>query len=154
MQPNWPFLFKETCVWNHKLIKVYWLSRSRSRSNRDLLTVACNCSLLVTFFFLIFSVFFLPFLGCLLQSVNFLVHLFGFGFGFCLFSCSRPMSSFFLGCQWVLRFFSFSVIALGSWVPLPLGKVLQFLEKWGMGFLLKAEWARQWADPVQWMRQN
>ena len=47
---HWPFLFKVVTLWNYKLIKVYWLSRSRWSLNRNLLTVACNCSPLVLLF--------------------------------------------------------------------------------------------------------
>ena len=46
-QSDSPYLFYVTCLWNHKLVNVCWPSRSRWRSNRNLLTVACNCSILV-----------------------------------------------------------------------------------------------------------
>ena len=36
-----------TCPWDHELVNVCWPSRSRWRSNWNLLTVACNCSFLV-----------------------------------------------------------------------------------------------------------
>ena len=46
-QSDSPYLFYVICLWNHKLVNVCWPSRSRWRSNRNLLTVACNCSILV-----------------------------------------------------------------------------------------------------------
>ena len=46
-QSDSPYLFYVTCLWNRKLVNVCWPSRSRWRSNRNLLTVACNCSILV-----------------------------------------------------------------------------------------------------------
>ena len=46
-QSDSPYLFYVTCLWNYKLVNVCWPSRSRWRSNRNLLTVACNCSILV-----------------------------------------------------------------------------------------------------------
>ena len=50
-QSDSPYLFYVTCLWNHKLVNVCWPSRSRWRSNRNLLTVACNCSILVIIIF-------------------------------------------------------------------------------------------------------
>ena len=50
-QSDSPYLFHVTCLWNHKLVNVCWPSRSRWRSNRNLLTVACNCSILVIIIF-------------------------------------------------------------------------------------------------------
>ena len=49
-QSDSPYLFYVTCLWNRKLVNVCWPSRSRWRSNRNLLTVACNCSILVILF--------------------------------------------------------------------------------------------------------
>ena len=46
-QSDSPYLFYVTCLWNHKLVNVCWTSISRWRSNRNLLTVACNSSILV-----------------------------------------------------------------------------------------------------------
>ena len=54
-QSDSPYLFYVTCLWNHKLVNVCWPSRSRWRSNRNLLTVACNCSILVIIIILFFS---------------------------------------------------------------------------------------------------
>ena len=53
-QSDSPYLFYVTCLWNHKLVNVCWPSRSRWRSNRNLLTVACNCSILVIIIILFF----------------------------------------------------------------------------------------------------
>ena len=50
-QSDSSYLFYVTCLWNHKLVNVCWPSRSRWRSNRNLLTVACNCSILVIIYF-------------------------------------------------------------------------------------------------------
>ena len=41
------YLFEESYLWNHELINICWPSRLRWRSNWNLLTVACNCSILV-----------------------------------------------------------------------------------------------------------
>ena len=40
-------LLLETYLWSHELINICWPSRLRWRSNWNLLTVACNCSILV-----------------------------------------------------------------------------------------------------------
>ena len=40
-------LLYETYLWSHELINICWPSRLRWRSNWNLLTVACNCSILV-----------------------------------------------------------------------------------------------------------
>ena len=47
MQFDSPNLFLETSLWNRELINICWPSRLRWRSNRNLLTVACNSSILV-----------------------------------------------------------------------------------------------------------
>ena len=47
VQSHWPLLFYVATLWNCKLIKVCW--KSRWSLNRNLLTVACNCSPLVSF---------------------------------------------------------------------------------------------------------
>ena len=44
MQFDSPNLFLETSLWNRELINICWPSRLRWRSNRNLLTVACNSS--------------------------------------------------------------------------------------------------------------
>ena len=57
-QSDSQYLFYVTCLWNHKLVNVCWPSKSRWRSNRNLLTVACNCSILVIIIIIIIILFF------------------------------------------------------------------------------------------------
>ena len=73
-QSDSPYLFYVTCLWNHKLVNVCWPSRSRWRSNRNLLTVACNCSILVIIIIIIPSFPDRPLLAKYLRNRNAFSH--------------------------------------------------------------------------------